>query len=152
LGQTWEKSASLNDGKKFSAIQPTILDWPGAKIQLLCRTRQKVVSQLWSEDDGKSWSAMEATELPNPSAGIDALLLRDGRALLIYNHTERGRSPLNLATSKDGRHWQQVLALETEPGEFSYPALIQTKDGRVHATYTWNRKRIRHVEVDPAQL
>jgi predicted neuraminidase len=152
LGQTWQKSEPLNDGEQFAAIQPTILDWPGPKIQLLCRSRQKVVTQLWSDDGGKTWGSMEPTELPNPSAGIDALLLRDGRALLIYNHTPQGRSPLNLAVSKDGQTWQQVLALETEPGEFSYPALIQAKDGLVHATYTWKRKRIRHVALDPAKL
>jgi predicted neuraminidase len=42
--------------------------------------------------------------------------------------------------------------LESEPGEYSYPAVIQAADARVHITYTWRRQRIKHVEIDPATL
>ncbi len=91
--------------------------------------------------------------LPNPNSGIDALTLRDGRQLLVYNHTAKGRSPLNVAVSADGRRWQAALTLENEAGkEFSYPAVIQTRDGLVHIVYTWNRTRIKHVIVEPANL
>ena len=91
---------------------------------------------------------MTLTPLPNPSAGTDAVTLRDGRHLLVYNHTAEGRTPLNVAVSKDGRTWEPALTLEQEPGEYSYPAIIQTADGRVHITYTWKRQRIKHVVLD----
>ena len=42
--------------------------------------------------------------------------------------------------------------LEDQPGEYSYPAVIQSADGLVHITYTWHRKKIRHVVVDPTKL
>jgi predicted neuraminidase len=91
--------------------------------------------------------------LPNPSSGTDAVTLKDGRHLLIYNHTAKGRSPLNLAVSKDGKTWQAALELENTPGsEFSYPALIQTRDGLVHATWTWKRQKVKHAVIDPANL
>ena len=76
----------------------------------------------------------------------------DGRALLVYNHSRRGRTPLNLALSRDGRRWQPSLVLEDGPGEYSYPAVVQAKGGRIHVTYTWQRRRICHVELDPAEL
>lgn len=92
------------------------------------------------------------TSLPNPNSGLDAVTLRDGRQLIVYNHTASGRSPLNVAVSRDGKVWEAALTLESEPGEFSYPAVIQSRDGMVHVTYTWNRVRIKHVEIDPARL
>src|SRR5690606_25249568 len=117
------------DAKQFGTIQPTILVHPDGKLQMLFRCRQRKIVESWSEDDGKTWTKQAATELPNPNSGIDAANLKDGRVALIYNHTPRGRSPLNLAISKDGKLWQAALQLETEPGEYSYPAIICTKDG-----------------------
>ena len=152
LGKTWKKTGVLNDTKVFGAIQPTILVYPSGKLQILCRSQQKKITQSWSMDGGKTWSAMEATTLPNPNSGIDAVMLKDGRALLVYNHTERGRSPLNVAISEDGKNWKPVLILEDQPGEYSYPAVIQTADGFVHITYTWKRERIKHVVIDPRKL
>jgi predicted neuraminidase len=78
--------------------------------------------------------------------------LKDGRVILVYNHTTLGRSPLNVAVSSDGDHWQRLLDLETEAGEFSYPAVIQASDGDLHITYTWNRKRIKHALVPLASV
>jgi alpha-L-rhamnosidase len=96
---------------------------------------------------------MGLTDLPNPNSGTDAVTLKDGRHLLIYNHTEKGRSPLNLAVSADGRTWDAAVVIEDEPKmEFSYPAIIQTSDGLVHATYTWKRKLVKHAVIDPAKL
>jgi alpha-L-rhamnosidase len=149
LGKTWDRTGPLNDAAEFGAIQPTILAWPDNRLQILNRSRQGWITECWMGADWKTWSPMRATVLPNSSTGIDAVLLRDGRALLVYNHTPRGRTPLNLAVSRDGQHWEQVLVLENEPGEYSYPAMIQTPDGLVHVTYTWKRQRIKHVVVQP---
>ncbi|HXG67126.1 MAG TPA: sialidase family protein [Blastocatellia bacterium] len=152
LGKTWQKTEPLNDGKEFGAIQPSILVYPPGKIQILCRSRQKRITESWSEDGGKTWTPMRATALPNPSSGTDAVMLKNGQALLVYNHTERGRSPLNVALSADGKTWKAALVLEDQPGEYSYPAVIQSADGLVHVTYTWKRERIKHVVIDPQKL
>ena len=124
---------------------------------LVGRTMNDVVFQTWSDDDGHTWSEMTSTGLPNPDAGTDAVTLADGRHLLVYNHNsvrdDAGRSPLNIAVSDDGENWESALVLEDDPTRhFSYPAVIQTADGLVHVTYTWNRERIKHVVVDPAKL
>ena len=148
FGKTWTRTEALNDGKEFGAIQPTILPWKQG-VQLLCRSRQGKIVECWSKDGGKTFSPLAATTLPNPNSGLDAVKLKDGRALLVYNHTPRGRSPLNVAVSNDGKNWNPALTLETEPGEYSYPAVIQTSDGRVHVTYTWKRQRIKYVVIEP---
>jgi predicted neuraminidase len=152
LGATWRKSEPLNDRTQFGAIQPAILVYRSGEIQILCRSRQGKITESWSKDNGKTWTAMKSTVLPNPSAGIDAVMLKDRRALLVYNHTEKGRSPLNVAVSVDGKTWYATLILEDQPGEYSYPAVIQTADELVHVTYTWHRERIKHVVIDPRKL
>lgn len=152
LGKTWSKTESINDGKEIGAIQPSILFHKEGRLQALGRSRQGKIWEAWSSDQGKAWGPMKLTDLPNPNSGIDAVTLADGRHLLIYNHTRLGRSPLNLAVSADGKTWQSALVLESEPGEYSYPAIIQTPDGLVHLTYTWKRQRVKHVVVDPSKL
>jgi len=150
LGRTWEATEPVNDGKQISAIQPSILFHGGSRLQAIGRTKQGKIFEIESDDSGRTWSEMRLTELPNPNSGIDAVTLRDGRQLLVYNHTVKGRSPLNVAVSADGKEWRAALTLEDEAGmEFSYPAVIQTGDGLVHITYTWKRERIKHVVIDP---
>jgi len=151
-GKTWQSTGPIHDGKEFAAIQPTLLTHPGLKIQALARTRQGKIAQCWSSDGGRTWSAPRATTLPNPNSGIDGVSLADGRQCLVYNHTTRRRWPLNVAVSKDGKQWKAALVLENTPGEYSYPAVIQTDDGHVHIAYTWKRRHVKHVVVDPEKI
>jgi predicted neuraminidase len=153
-GLTWTKPAPAHavGEREVDAIQPSILVHPGGRLQAVGRTRSERVFQTWSRDAGRTWSPIELTALPNPNAGIDAVTLGDGRHLIVYNHTTEGRSPLNVAISRDGRTWDAALVLESEPGEYSYPAVIQASDRLVHITYTWRRQRIKHVAIDPSKL
>jgi predicted neuraminidase len=156
---TWRKSSPLESADNLEAIQPTILVYRTGRLQLLCRSKQDFVAESWSSDSGRTWSRLKRTSLPNPNSGIDAVTLRDGRQILVYNHSRRSegawggpRSPLNVAISRDGKTWFAAAILEDEPGEFSYPAVIQTRDNLVHVTYTWNRKSIKHAVIDPARF
>jgi predicted neuraminidase len=152
-GVTWTATPALHDGKQISAIQPSILAHKDGRLQAVGRTRNGRIFEIWSKDAGRTWGEISLTELPNPSAGTDAITLQDGRQLILYNHTAKGRSPLNVAVSADGKAWQAALVLEEQAGsEFSYPAVIQTRDGLVHITYTWNRRRIKHAVIDPRAL
>jgi len=151
-GDRWYSLTPLQDTETFGAIQPTLLAWSPQSIQALCRTQKRVVAESWSEDGGKTWSALAATELENPNSGIDGVVLADGRAALVLNPTNRARHPLQIALSDDGKRWRPGPMLEVGSGEFSYPAIIQASDGRIHVTYTYNRRRIRHVDLSPAEL
>jgi predicted neuraminidase len=160
LGKTWTRTDVINDGKEFGVIQPTVFFHKGGRLQALMRSRQGKIVESWSDDQGKTWSKLSATTLPNPNSGIDGVTLKDGRHLLVYNHVITqpgkwaGRAPLNIAISEDGKMWKAALALETGPpdAEYSYPAVIQTGDGLVHVVYTWYRKKVKHVVIDPGKL
>jgi predicted neuraminidase len=159
-GKSWERIKPVNDGTKIAAIQPSILKHPGGKLQILCRSKNKKILSAWSTDNGRSWSRLEPLGLPNPNSGTDAVTLKDGRHVLVYNHidpdTEWGkRNILNVAVSDDGLNWEAAVLLENDAdpdSEYSYPAVIQTADGKVHVTYTWNRKLVKHVVLDPSKF
>lgn len=148
----WQCSAPIADPLKLGAIQPCLLTLPDARLLALCRTRSQVIARSVSDDGGQSWSALAPTLLPNPDSGIDALTLADGRLLLVYNDSARERTPLRVALSDDGEHWQVLLTLEAGAGEFSYPAVIQSSDGLVHLAYSRRRQGIGYavIELAPA--
>lgn len=160
LGATWTRIGPVNDGVAIQAIQPSVLFLGGEKLLALGRSRQNKVFETRSEDGGKSWGPMTLGSLPNNNSGTDAVTLKDGHHLIVYNHiggligSWGGlRTPLNISVSDDNaKTWKAALVLEKDPGEYSYPAVIQTKDGLVHITYTWKRQKVRHVVVDPAKL
>ena len=96
LGKTWKSSGDLNDTSKYHAIQPTILVHSNTTLQMLCRTKNSVITELWSYDNGYTWSLMVTTGLPNPNSGIDAVSLKDGRYLLVGNPTRVGNISDNI--------------------------------------------------------
>ena len=152
-GATWTRTPPLKGASVIGAIQPSLLVHKDGVLQAVGRTQQKRVFSLTSPDQGKTWGAMTLLDLPNPNSGIDAVTLKDGRHLMVCNPVEKGRSPLGVSLSQDGKAWATALTLEDTPkAEFSYPAVIQAADGKVHITYTWKRLKMRHVVLDPAKL
>lgn len=135
-------------------IQPTIVPLGNRHLRLYARSTSDIgrICIADSFDDGLTWTQAHPTDLPNPNSGIDAVALRDGRVALIYNNTVTGRTPLNLAVSTDGEHFKIFATLEDQPGEYSYPAIIQGKAGELDMTYTWNRKRIRFATIPLAEI
>ncbi len=151
--QNWER-INIDNGS-YQTIQPTVLFYPGGSIQILCRSKNQSVIESWSKDGGQSWSVMKASSLPNNNSGIDAVTLQDERQLLVFNPVTKGRNILGVAVSKDGQVWEAAVLLENDPdkqAEYSYPAVIRSEDGLVHITYTWNRKLVKHVVLNPEKI
>lgn len=130
-------------------IQPAIVPLGDRHLRLYARSTSNIgrICVADSLDNGLSWTQAHPTDLPNPNSGIDAVGLRDGRVVLIYNNTTSGRTPLNLAISSDGDHFEPLATLEDQPGEYSYPAIIQGANGHLYISYTWNRVRIRFADL-----
>ena len=154
---TWQKYGPIVVPENLNGIiQPTLIpgDLPGSYRMFTRATRaigKICVSD--SKDGGKSWSPARPTSLPNPNSGIDAVRLVDGRVVLVHNDTPSGRTPLNVSLSPDlGETWKPAVVLENDPGEYSYPAVIQLRSGDVATTYTWRRERIRFVRISLAEL
>jgi predicted neuraminidase len=153
-GTTWLRSSPFPVPDKMNQIQPTLFEAEDGRIVALMRSRDpRKVCRAESKDGGKTFTPAEETELPNPSTGLDVVKTGPRELFLVYNHTPIGRTPLSLARSTDdGKSWKKVKDLETELGEYSYPAMILSAVGKLEITYTWRRTHIKHKRVDPATL
>ena len=139
----------------YQVIQPTIIQLPGDTLRILCRSKHDAVLFSDSGDGGRSWSPFTKLTMSNPNSGIDAVTLPDGTHLIVYNPLPAGtewwlgRNRLNLAWSADGIHWQDLIELENqESGEYSYPAMIVARDGRILMSYTYERRNVKYTEID----
>ena len=119
-----------------------------------------------SSDDGATWSTVVDSDLPNPGSAADIVTLRNGNWVVIYNDVESGRNSLAVALSEDeGKSWPWKRQIELDPAAqpktAHYPAIIQGRDGMLHASYSYffptvagaaDRKTIRHATFDEAWI
>ena len=161
FGKTWVMGDTISRGKqKINAIQPSILFHKDGSIQAIGRTKNRAIFSTFSKDNGKTWSDLELIGLPNNNSGTDAVTLKNGKHLLVYNHVlppgkeaKGPRTPLNLSISDDGINWNATLVLEdSKISQYSYPSIIQSSDGMVHIVYTWRRQKLKYVKIDPSKL
>lgn len=149
-----------NKPHPIDCIQPSILKLSDGRLQVLMRTHNAKLATSFSSDNGDTWTPVTLSEVENNQSGTDAVTLKDGRHVLIYNNfetmplTPKGvRTPLSIAISDDGALWSHVLTLEDSPiDQYSYPAIIQGRDGKLHCVYTWRRQRVAYKEIDLSKL
>ena len=157
MGQTWQRTDFVEADEGVKAIQPAIIQLPDGRLEALCRTRSRHIGVTYSSDNGVTWSKLQLIDTPNNNSGIDAVTLNDGTFALICNEQpieptkEKGaRTPLSVLRSTDGIRWRHWVTLEDSPiSQYSYPSIIQSRDGHLHAIYTWRRQRVKHVELTP---
>ncbi|MFB9075840.1 exo-alpha-sialidase [Flavobacterium procerum] len=147
---SWKK-IEIENPKNLEIIQPTFLIHSANQIQMLSRSKHNKVVSSWSNDNGKSWKKTDTINVVNSNSGIDALTINKKLFLLVNNPLPQGkdwfygRNILDVEYSNDGLKWTKLFDLEhEEKGEFSYPAIIQTTDQKIHVLYTHDRKFIKH--------
>ena len=164
-GKTWRRTAFVEADSGVLAIQPSIILLPDGRLEALCRTRSRHIGVTFSSDNGETWSKLQLIATPNNNSGIDAVTLATSAAspslpfkyALVCNDwpiepdKQKGaRTPLSILRSTDGLDWTHWVTLEDSPiSQYSYPSIIQTRDGHLHAIYTWRRQRVKHVELVP---
>jgi predicted neuraminidase len=153
-GKTWYASKPILG---FGAIQPAVLRRDSG--ELLAYMRENGITgrirASSSNDDGLTWGPVTETDLPNPGSGLDGVRLANGHWLLVYNDTSRGRNSLAVSISDDeGKTWKWKRHLEKEEsGAYHYPAVIQGRDGTIHAVYSYfvdGGKSMKHAAFNEA--
>lgn len=153
-GDTGVGSPTHDSHATTGIIQPSVVSLGGSHLRFYARSTANIARIVVADsfDQGLTWTEPRPLDLPNPNSGIDAVALKDGRVVLVFNNTTAGRTPLNLAVSRDGEHFRLFQTLEDQPGEYSYPAIIQGSSGDLYITYTWNRKSIAFRRVPLAKV
>lgn len=146
----WRKSKPLNSPTEYRATDPVILMHDAEHIQVLCRSKQGYMTELWTHNGTKTWTNMKRGPLPNPNSAFDVIKIHDGRFVLVYNHSSRFTDRINLAVSKDGKNWEAVSVLDQSPStRIENPSIIQSLNGHLHLVYVINQNRFKHVRLDP---
>jgi predicted neuraminidase len=168
-GATWQVSAPIVGPGN---VQPSIVQRKDGSLVAFFRDNgppPKRVMQAESEDGGQKWSSPHDLALPDPGAGLEAIVLKSGRWLLVNNDTERGRHSLAVSVSEDeGRTWAFRKHLEhdapgPDAGSYAYPSVLQARDGSLHVTYSYTPNKanaqkqgqgesIKHVQFNEAWL
>ena len=157
-GHTWRLVGPVPQAKGIGSIQPTLLEHPDGRLQMICRTRAENLRLVtsWSSDGGETWSPMEYIDVPSNNSGVDAVTLDSGkRFLLVHNPTHKVpgptkplRNPLVVSESENGLQWSPLITLEDSPvNQYSYPSAIVASDGTVHIIYTWRRQSVKHIQL-----
>lgn len=158
-GTTWKPSLPIV-GR--GPIQPALAVRKSGEVVAIMRDSGDAPGRVWmssSKDNGESWSAAKKTEIPN-EASVEIYALKNGKWLYFGNDISDGRYRLSLYLSDDeGNSWYKKEVIEYSPdrkASFSYPCLIQTTDGLVHITYSYNigrgQEAIKHVVVDVSKI
>jgi predicted neuraminidase len=147
---------------QYPALQPSVAVLDETRALALLRgtgTKELSGSVLTdrSDDGGVSWQGGAPLPMPNPDSSVAVLRLASGTLLLVANPVNfRSRHLLQLFLSEDeGRTWTPSHVVENDlehKVDFSYPALLQTRDGRIHLAYTYKYQAIAHVTFTEAWL
>lgn len=142
-GKTWQASRPL---VSMGGVQPSLVQKRDGTLGAYMRDNgppPKRVMRSESRDGGMTWSPVVDDDIPNPGSGLEVIRLQNGHWAMVCNDTERGRHSLAVLLSDDeGKTWKWKRHLELdEPGQgsYSYPSIIQAKDGTLHVTYSWSQ-------------
>lgn len=139
-GVTWTASEPIVG---YGCIQPSLVRKKDGTLVAYLRDNgppPKRAHVSYSKDDGVSWTGAVDTEILNPGSSLEAVGLRSGNWIMVYNDLTSGRYSLVAALSDDeGATWKWRRHLDGDPtrkstNQYHYPSVIQTKDGNIHVT------------------
>lgn len=145
-GHTWRTSTPLVGGGN---IQPSLVRKRDGTLVAYMRDNgppPKRLHMSQSTDRGETWSAVVDSQIPNPGTGAEVIALTNGHWMLAYNDLEDGRYSLAVSISEnEGATWSWTRHLDRDApgadpdqlGQYHYPSIIQSKDGTLHATYSY---------------
>jgi len=150
-GKTWSATRATPWINPDSALAGVVTGTGQQWLALNTHPKNREVLALLQSPAGGSFEgAIPWTVEASPDPEV-RLSVGDYERLLGDELKARGASPAQaqayIVSAK-----RQLCGADTCAQEFSYPYLLQSRDGYLHLVYTWHRSRIKHVRLDPLQV
>jgi predicted neuraminidase len=149
-GNSWKSSLPIVGRGN---VQPSIVCRKDGTLTAFMRDNGDAPGRIMistSEDNGFTWSPAQKSTLPNPGSSVEAIVLKNGHWLLVYNDTESGRNSLAVSISEDeGKTWpftRHIERVDKGEGSFSYPSVIRTRDQTIHVTYSYQNGGLKSIK------
>ncbi|NQU54753.1 MAG: exo-alpha-sialidase [Bacteroidetes bacterium] len=156
LGETWQKSESIQNKNNTTLQEPGIIELKDGKIMLFCRTESGVQYFSYSNNECESWTPIEPGNIKSPlSPASIKRIPTTGDLLLVWNNNFKEgrdggkRTPYNMAISKDeGKTWIKTKTIESDPdGWYCYTAINFVDDYVLLGHCAGNRKLFNGLET-----
>jgi hypothetical protein len=137
------------------SLEPVVVQLASGDILCYMRRgdRRGHIWRAVSTDECRTFSGPVKTNLRNPHAGVDVGFSQTtGRLLIAYNDSYAQRTPLCVGISDDNGKTFLMRDVESKPGSFAYPKLLQDRAGLWHLFYSYDYHHIQHAWFDERWL
>jgi predicted neuraminidase len=169
-GKTWSGCEVPSSG---GLVQMDIVKLSEDHLAAFFRSRYGDWIYASHSANGCEWSAPVATQLPNNNSSIQAVRLRDGHLIMVFNNAQAAstramprtaaRNILSVALSPDGgKTWPWVRDVQDgnepptfsagEHSEYSYPSVTQSTNGMIQMAFTFRRETIKYMIFDESWI
>ena len=154
-GQSWAQARATNMPNPDSAIAGLVSGFGDSWLALNPTAAGRQSLALFKARSAGSFDAakplfVEGSGVASPASGNN-LSIADHSVLLGRELKAQGASDADIQ-GYIASAARQLCGPASCTKEFSYPFLLQARDGSVHLVYTWHRSRIKHVRIDHAAL
>lgn len=149
-GKTWSPARASAWPNPDSALAGTVTNTGMQWLALNPAPRNREILALLQTGAGGSFDGVAPWVVESSANPQVRTSLGDYERLLTQELKARGaRDDEAQAYVASAR--RQLCGGQSCSQEFSYPYLLQSRDGYLHLVYTWHRTRIKHVRLDPLQ-
>jgi len=149
-GRTWSPAHASAWPNPDSALAGTVTNTGKQWLALNPAPRNREILALLQTDTGGSFDGVTPWIVESSANPQVRTSIGDYERLLTQELKARGASDSE-AQAYVASARRQLCSGDTCSQEFSYPYLLQSRDGYLHLVYTWHRTRIKHVRLDPLQ-
>ena len=149
-GRTWAMTRATAWPNPDAALAAVVTRTGAKWLALNPTTSHREILALLQADKGTPFAGASPWIVESSATPSSRLSIQDYERLLGQELAASGVGATQIAAYVASAT-RQLCGPERCSQEFSYPYLLQSRDGYLHLIYTWHRTRIKHIRLDPLQ-